>query len=71
MDFSNLKKVSFHKKTQIQSSKGLEEAFGCTDIHFEKDAVVVFTGSALLAPEFTSEGLVKLVMTSQLIRGVS
>ena len=50
MDFSNLKKVSFHKKTQVQSSKGLEEAFGCTDIHFEKDAVVVFTGSALLAP---------------------
>jgi bifunctional UDP-N-acetylglucosamine pyrophosphorylase / glucosamine-1-phosphate N-acetyltransferase len=49
VDYLIMKKIYFKQPTEIRTATILEEVFGCSEIYFEKDAVVVFMGTAILS----------------------
>ena len=52
--------IYFEQPTEIRTSTILEELFGCSEVYFEKDAVVVFMGEALLSNGIHFRGLCEI-----------
>lgn len=55
-----MNKIYFEQPTEIRTSTILEELFGCSEVYFEKDAVVVFVGTALLSNGVHFRGLCEI-----------
>ena len=49
VDYLIMNKIYFEQPTEIRTATILEEVFGCSEIYFEKDAVIVFMGTAKLS----------------------
>ena len=55
-----MKLVFFKNPTEVRSSAILQELFGISDVYFEKDTVVVFTGEALLSNGINFRGVCEI-----------